>query len=324
MPKISVIVPVYNASLYIEKCITSILSNEFEDFELLLIDDGSTDTSGKICDEYANKDTRIRVFHKENKGVSSARNLGIIMSKSEWITFIDSDDWVSENFLGKLYTLENVDFVASYYKGVGWNEWVSKPYSNALFSSDEMPQGISQYLFHFNTVWSKLFKKEIIVKYNIVFNEDLNYGEDTCFVFNYFLYINSFKTLSNVDYYYYASSNGLSKKLYSIDNHLCLVDNICFWVEKIEAKYNFCLKEYLVSFIRDLFYSYCWCFRALSFKECIGMLSQLFKNTNMKKYMFDSGIPDKTLYRKLLNIFLHKKEFIVATFLMKLKFFIKS
>lgn len=324
MPRISVIVPVYNASLYIEKCILSILNNKFEDFELLLIDDGSTDDSGKICDEYAGQDARVRVFHKENKGVSSARNLGIIKSKSEWITFIDSDDWVGENFLGNLYTLENVDFVASYYRAVGWNEWLSKPYCNEFFSSNEMSRGISQYLFHFNTVWCKLFKKEIIEKNSIIFNEDLNYGEDTCFVLNYFLHVNSFKTLSTVDYYYNAGSNGLSTKLISIDKHLSLVDNVCFFVEKIEKKYNFSLKENLVPFIRDLFHYYCWCSRLLSYKEYKGMLVKIFKNTNIRKYIVDTRTHDKTLYRNVLNILFRNRLFVMATFLMKMKFLIKS
>ena len=92
-PKISVIVPVYNAEKYLHRCIDSILSQTFTDFELLLINDGSNDGSGAICDEYAAKDSRVRVFHKENCGVSSARNLGIVNSTAEFVVLIDSDDW---------------------------------------------------------------------------------------------------------------------------------------------------------------------------------------------------------------------------------------
>lgn len=93
--KISIIVPVYNVDKYLHKCIDSILAQTFTDFELLLIDDGSKDKSGAICDGYAAKDSRVRVFHKENGGVSSARNLGLDNAEGEWVTFVDSDDWIA-------------------------------------------------------------------------------------------------------------------------------------------------------------------------------------------------------------------------------------
>ena len=102
-PKVSVIIPVYNASHYLSHCIDSILSQSLIDFELLLVDDGSIDGSDKICNEYAIKDSRIRVFHKENGGVSSARNLGLENADGDWVVFIDSDDWISENMLMDMY-----------------------------------------------------------------------------------------------------------------------------------------------------------------------------------------------------------------------------
>ncbi len=98
-PKISVIVPVYNVEKYLRRCIDSILSQTFSDFELLLIDDGSKDKSGDICDEYVAKDVRIKVFHKANAGVSSARNLGLDKAKGEFIFFVDSDDFLDKTHL---------------------------------------------------------------------------------------------------------------------------------------------------------------------------------------------------------------------------------
>lgn len=103
MPEISIIVPVYKVEKYLRRCVDSILAQTFTDFELLLIDDGSPDNSGKICDEYAALDPRIRVFHKPNGGVSSARNLGIDNARGEWIAFVDSDDWIEKYFLDALY-----------------------------------------------------------------------------------------------------------------------------------------------------------------------------------------------------------------------------
>lgn len=104
-PKVSVIVPVYNVEKLLQRCIDSILAQTFTDFELLLIDDGSKDKSGEICDEYAAKDSRIRVFHKQNGGVSTARNLGIDKAQGEWIYFVDSDDIVLPSALGTFCSL---------------------------------------------------------------------------------------------------------------------------------------------------------------------------------------------------------------------------
>ena len=106
-PIISVIVPVYNVEQYLPRCIDSILAQTFTDFELLLIDDGSKDKSGAICDAYARKDPRIRVFHKPNGGVSSARNMGLDNAKGEWIAFVDSDDWVNEDFLANFVEIDS-------------------------------------------------------------------------------------------------------------------------------------------------------------------------------------------------------------------------
>lgn len=102
MYELSIIVPVYNTEKYIRQCIDSILNQEFQNFELLLIDDGSTDLSGDICDEYANKDNRIVVFHKSNGGQSSARNIGIDNAKGNYIGFVDSDDWIHKDMYAKL------------------------------------------------------------------------------------------------------------------------------------------------------------------------------------------------------------------------------
>ena len=102
MPTISVIVPVYNVELYLDECINSILRQTFTDFELILVDDGSSDKSGMICDEFGKKDARITVIHKKNGGLSSARNAGLDIAKGDYISFIDSDDWIDNSFLEKL------------------------------------------------------------------------------------------------------------------------------------------------------------------------------------------------------------------------------
>ena len=101
-PKISVIVPVYNTEKYLHRCIDSVLAQTYKDFELLLIDDGSKDSSGAICDEYAARDSRVKVFHKENGGVSSARNAGLAIASGDWIMHLDGDDWIEPDMLERL------------------------------------------------------------------------------------------------------------------------------------------------------------------------------------------------------------------------------
>lgn len=103
-PKITVIVPVYNVAELLPRCIDSLLNQKFTDYELLLIDDGSTDGSGVICDEYVQKDNRLKVIHKQNEGVSKTRNRGIEESRGTWITFVDSDDYVTPDYLSDLYS----------------------------------------------------------------------------------------------------------------------------------------------------------------------------------------------------------------------------
>ena len=100
---LSIIVPVYNSEKYVSVCIESILKQTYQNIEVILVDDGSTDESGKVCDEFEQADHRVRVFHKKNGGVSSARNLGIEKCRGRYVTFIDSDDFVSEDFILIMY-----------------------------------------------------------------------------------------------------------------------------------------------------------------------------------------------------------------------------
>lgn len=130
-PMVSVIVPVYNVEKYLEECIESVLAQSFTDYELLLIDDGSTDSSGDLCDQIAQRDTRIRVFHKSNGGLSSARNKGMDEAEGDWIIFLDSDDkWADKDGLGRLFdyaTRNNLDALRFEYQGMNDDMTVRLP-----------------------------------------------------------------------------------------------------------------------------------------------------------------------------------------------------
>ena len=178
-PKISVIVPVYKAEKYLNKCVDSLLAQTFTDFEVLLIDDGSPDCSGKICDEYARKDNRVKVFHNENGGVSSARQFGIDHAQGEYTIHADPDDWVEPNMLENLYRKakeEDVDLViCDYYEHRGKRCDYIKQQLSSLDSRTVLKELFQQ--LH-GSCWNKLVRRVCYDKYNIHFPEGLNYCED--------------------------------------------------------------------------------------------------------------------------------------------------
>lgn len=208
-PLISIIVPVYNAESTLNRCIDSIVNQSFDDWELLLIDDGSRDRSGKICDEYAAKDSRIKVFHKENGGVSSARNIGLENSNGQWVTFCDSDDWVYSDWIDN-YDLKsnyNYDLISQSFETeipVFESEEFKEKYIYGLKYSSSIPEIIYD-LEKSKTIgflWIKAFKLSIIRVNNITFDTRLNNGEDYKFIYEYLCYCKLSKGVDKVGYHY--------------------------------------------------------------------------------------------------------------------------
>lgn len=119
-PTVSVIVPVYRAEEYLNRCVDSILAQTFTDFEVILVDDGSPDHCGEICDDYARRDPRVRAFHKENGGVSSARNMGLNHAQGEWIAFVDADDWVLSHYLETILVGKDTDIIITNEFSIGF------------------------------------------------------------------------------------------------------------------------------------------------------------------------------------------------------------
>ena len=180
MPKISIIVPIYKAEKYLHRCIDSILAQTFTDWELLLVDDGSPDRSGAICDEYASKDARIRVFHKENGGVSVARNLGLDNAKGDFITFIDADDWITSNTL-ELCTsyISKYDIVR--FSMVYVESMTEENKHKLILPNSDSKKEIMQRILSRNSllgVSGGLYKKELFENPFIRFNPKLIMAED--------------------------------------------------------------------------------------------------------------------------------------------------
>lgn len=269
-PKISVIVPVYNAEKYLHRCIDSILSQTFTDFELLLIDDGSKDKSGAICDEYAAKDSRVRVFHKENGGVSSARNLGLDYANSEWIAFVDADDSVLPNWLSIFidnctesdlvvqgFMTDKSNIVA----GINYNGHVSKGFY--LLAQHE----IAGYLF------VKLFRYDIIHKYHLRFNENFIFREDEDFVLKYLNRINHMVCLREGGYIYNLPN--FDKKYLAADNFYCYCSIFLSMKQLMGSQFDECSKGYLDELTKALFLSYATkkddrCERLAVYQQVVG------------------------------------------------------
>ena len=229
-PWVTVIVPVYNSAKYLDRCIGSIIAQTFQDFELLLIDDGSIDSSGQICENYALKDCRIKTFHKENAGVSSARNLGLHNAIGKWVTFVDSDDSVKPDYLRHLleHTNDAIDLVISYAEVHNHSNIKVEVYPSQIIQHNNFEKMFIDNDMHWHTApWSKLFRREIIVGYKLAFCEGMHICEDALFVFSYMLYSRSIYISSDTDYCYYAEmENSLTKKVNSLSSELLTYNNI--------------------------------------------------------------------------------------------------
>ena len=217
---ISIIVPIFNTEKHLHQCLDSILSQSYENFECLLINDGSTDASASICREYVAKDARFRYFEKENGGVSSARNLGIERSGGAYITFIDSDDWVEFDYLEVLYSAiiqETADISVSTYRTyeMSKNQWLFHAFKRVehqkVFSRQELFNKL-MFLDSLDSSYGfascKLVRKSVLT--GIWFNESTHLGEDMEFWFK--LYLVAEKVVfSNRDTYIYRKNFTISK-----------------------------------------------------------------------------------------------------------------
>jgi glycosyltransferase involved in cell wall biosynthesis len=213
-PKISVVIPVYNVEKYLHRCVESILNQTFQDFEIILINDGSKDNSGQICDDYAQKDKRIKVIHKKNARVSAARNDGIKIAKGKYLSFIDSDDWIEpEMYQEMVYKAEelNLDFIMCDYKkkSNNYEDKRTQPIREGYYSKDDIKNELFQCLIMFENMeypptisnWVCLFEIEFLKTNNLYYDEDIHYDEDSIFGAKIMYHANNFYYLK--DHYYY-------------------------------------------------------------------------------------------------------------------------
>jgi glycosyltransferase involved in cell wall biosynthesis len=179
-PLVSIIVPVYNAEKYLRRCLDSIINQTYQNIEIILVDDGSKDASGQICDEYAEHDTRIRVIHKENGGVASARQVGLDDAKGEYVIHADPDDWVEPNWIEELFkyaSKEHKDIVmCDYYREHQSKTIIVSEKPSSLKKEDLLTDLLHERIW--GALWNKLIKRSCFEKYGISFNPEMSLWED--------------------------------------------------------------------------------------------------------------------------------------------------
>ena len=293
MIPISVIVPVYNAERTLRECVDSILSQEFKDFELLLVNDGSKDGSGAICDDYAREDNRVKVFHKENGGVSSARNLGLDNAIGDWVAFVDSDDFVSQGYLNEVVN-QNCNLVMKGYKDYFKGSFVSdKMMWKESFSSD-VPTFLNSYLGTaiMRGPVCKFFRRSKIGC--LRFNEKLKVGEDSLFVFEYFSKIDTMKIVAD-GYYVIRIPDEKSVKKYSM--------TVDYAAESLEYMKNGFERLSETHFLRkNYFFPYMNYFKLLSMEDWLNEPSKWYKNATIKG-LYDFVWRDLSIKNKVRIMF---------------------
>lgn len=302
-PKISIIVPIYNVESYLANCIESILNQTFKDFELILINDGSTDKSLEICMGYKKLDSRVIVIDKENEGVSLARNIGIKIASGDYITFVDPDDDIEANMYETLIniSLENdADVVVCSFKFIDetinevktYDIWQSK---NLIVKKEEIAKEIIPKILSFENVygygifavWNKLYKKDIFKQNNLYFDEKRSHGEDKKLNLNIIMNISRMVFINKPLYnYYIRDRKSLTKAL-----NTNLYSNI---LEDKQIYINICSKYGYRKFIDNIIQNYL----NLSIQYMLNIAESDLSNKDKNRIIFNI-MNDKTFYENI-------------------------
>lgn len=299
---ISIIIPVYNKGKYLERCIESILCQNFNNWELILVDDGSTDGSGLICDKYAAQDSRIKAIHKKNGGVSSARNIGIQNANGTYLVFCDADDTITTNALQVLYDAMNnhgADLVVGGFRSIALNaERNTKIVQNQLIRQEisvdktNIKEKLSFFWQENNmmSAWGKIFRSDIIYKNNITFSEDLVVLEDFCFVLDYLNHIDKILSVKEVIYNYYSNGDVIG---YLSRSRADYVDDVI----KADQKLHEFINRYDLTCEDELWYSFSDNYRAAY--ESLWTLKASGITERIRKYRRISHILKLDSYKRL-------------------------
>lgn len=324
---VSIIVPVYNSEKYLRQCIESIISQTYKNIEIILIDDGSTDKSGKICEEYGSKDKRIKVIHTENNGPSTARNKGIENSKGEFMFFVDADDFIENKAISLLienYNQYKADIIVGDFKRIE-DDNISGSGHDRFFSGSRLltKQDIIDYTRYylkkpnrfplFTQSWGMLFKTSIIKDNNIFFNADLRTFEDMVFNFEYLKYTNKLFFLKEALYNHLFHDNYASATIKICDNPKVLFGYPQALVSAKDFLDNYCSDDELK---KEIGHAYT-CYTIIQLVRTCGQIN----NSNKKKiYEFIKEIINSSEIRENLQFYSPSKgDSKILPVLMKLK-----
>ena len=278
---VSVIVPVYKVEKYIHKCVESITNQTYNDLEIILVDDGSPDRSGKICDELALTDDRIKVIHQENCGQAAARNRGLQVASGEYVTFVDSDDYISQNFaefLVKAIEETSSDIAICGYKVINEEEQVvlnSCSSVGGLLDNNELWNEVFGKLN--NAVWNKLFRKKLLD--GIFFEEDLGHGEDLLFNLTYISKCKKAVKVDSILYFYLKHPGSVTSSAFS--------DRRFMEIESKDRAKEFIIKNAPKQIINAQKYS---------FRARMNVIRAIYKDK--KEKLYQKQIKELTTYLK--------------------------
>lgn len=319
-PTVSIIVPVYNMEQYLERCVDSILSQTYKDFEIILVDDGSTDNSGIICDDYAEKDQRIKVIHKKNGGISSARNAGIKLSKGQWLLFIDSDDCVKPDYIMSFFTPfppQSKHIIIQGQTVIAKDKTYLYLVKEKTYKKDDIPLAISeQEVFLHGSNYSKIYEARIVKNYSIYFNEKLCGMEDLLFNLEYLKYIETMIFKPEVGYCYYECNNGLHTKYQELNSEIMLYEDYVaksrpFWYYNGKETRT---KTHIIFMMARAIRTVCDCYPYS--KNTLNMLRNHFENDvklyglNVRDCSFRTRFYIVALFSKRYRILYYSRAFI--------------
>lgn len=302
----SIIIPIYNAEEYLNRCLSSLLIQEFDDFEIILINDGSTDDSLKICNDFLAQSKRksITVFNKINEGVSIARNKGIELSKGEWILFLDADDWVEKRWLSDLVDLiKQNDKIEIFH--FGFNK-VSSDGVVFKYIPENKTLSVIDFLVVLNYnigACGYVFKNEIVEKYKLKFPEHLKVSEDIAFVLTYLSVVRKIR-LINKEYYNYFTNVSSATSVNTIENCICNLYSANFITE-------FCVNNGInenfyvlpVKYLYESFFLHIFLIKHLNVRKT----NRLYRNEYLRTLNFYADFKKISSYRiAYFHIYLFK------------------
>lgn len=329
---ISIIMPVYNKYNYLMKSINSIINQTYKDFELIIVDDGSSDGSEKLCDEFAKKDQRIRVIHLKNSGVSNARNVGLDNAKGKYLQFIDSDDYVDEDMLEKLYnkaTQYDVDIVISGITKVNHDYEVlnetlpkligvkSKNEMLENFSAEQRSTGI------YGCVSNKFIKRDIVEKIKLRFDTKIKLAEDLDFYLKLYEHISSIY-FYDISFYYYIQNATNSSTSEDFKHDYLTQINISLRQKDLLSKNNM-LNENNLNTINLVITNFTLCYIYDEFSSLYLRYKERLKNICDNQKIQDSLVKnDQTKFNEIIISLLSKNKSCLLYILLLNRFMIRS